>query len=82
MANGKVIEARVWKHSSGRTASVHGAVPWTTEAEKLEWSMQTVGYTIQHPDGTVGLGRKPFATKTEAEAWVTAHPRFRGMSQD
>lgn len=40
------------------------------------------GFTVQHPDGTTGLGRKPFATEAEAQAWCDANPRFRGMSQD
>lgn len=39
------------------------------------------GFTISHPDGTTGLGRGPFTTEAEAQAWVDAHPRFPGMSQ-
>jgi hypothetical protein len=39
------------------------------------------GWTVEHPDGTSGLGRAPFATQAEAQAWCDAHPNFPGMSQ-
>jgi hypothetical protein len=78
---GKVIEHMVWKHTSGRTASVRGACPWTRESEKADWALSFAGFTIQHPDGTTGLGRPPFTTREEAQAWVDAHPKFPGMSQ-
>lgn len=81
MANGKVIEAKVWKHTSGRTASIQGACPWHTHAEAAEWHMVVVGFTTQHPDGTTGIGRQPFTTEAEAQAWVDAHPKFPGMAQ-
>lgn len=79
---GKVVEAMVWKHASGRTASVGGAVPWTCRADADQWKMEQVGFTIMHPDGTTGIGRVPFKTRAEAQAWVDTHPNFRGMSQD
>jgi len=78
---GKVIEALVWKHTSGRTASVGGAVPWAWRGEADQWKMEQVGFTVRHPDGTTGIGRPPFATREEAQAWVDAHPKFPGMSQ-
>lgn len=78
---GTVIEAKVWRHTSGRTASICGAVPWHTAAERASWTIETVGYTIQHPDGTRGIGRAPFKTRDEAQAWIDQNPRFSGMSQ-
>lgn len=39
------------------------------------------GWTVQHPDGTTGLARRPFETESEAQAWCDAHPNFKGMSQ-
>jgi hypothetical protein len=79
---GIVIENRFYRHTTGRTASIYGSLPWRNEAEKAGWTLVSEGYTIEHPDGTVGLGRKPFATKEEAQAWVAAHPNFPGMRQD
>lgn len=38
------------------------------------------GFTIKWPDGTYGCGRKPFATKAEAEAYLKKMPKgFTGM---
>lgn len=79
---GKVIEAKQWRHVSGRTASVCGACPWHSEAERTEWKIVAAGYTIQHPDGTQGIGRAPFKTREEAQAWIDRNSRFPGMSQD
>jgi hypothetical protein len=39
------------------------------------------GWTVAHADGTRGIGRQPFATEAEAQAWCDAHPHFPGMSQ-
>lgn len=79
---GEVIEARQWRHSSGRTASVYGSTPWLSESERSSWTLEVVGYTVKHPDGTIGLGKPPFPTQEAAEAWVAAHPNFPGMQQD
>ena len=32
--------------------------------------MEDAGWTIQWDNGTVGIGRVPFATKEEAELWL------------
>jgi len=78
----KVIEARAWKHGpSGRLASLHGACPWGAESERIDWAIVSTGWTVAHPDGTTGIGRVPFKTREEAQAWVDAHPCFPGMSQ-
>lgn len=76
----RVVKAYVWRHISGRTVSVGGAVPYHSAAECTEWEMIQVGWTIQHADGTRGIGRVPFTTQEDAQAWINAHPRFRGMS--
>jgi hypothetical protein len=78
----EVVEARQWRHRSGRTASVYGSTPWLSESDRSSWDLEVVGYTVKHPDGTVGLGRPPFASKDEAQAWIDANPHFRGMRQD
>ena len=64
-----VIPAKIMRHKSGRTASPYGAAPWTgapgdTEAD---WTMETVGWTWQNSNGTIGLGRVPAKTREEAE---------------
>ena len=43
----KVIESRVWKHTSSASASIYGAVPWASQADKPNWKIETRGYTIQ-----------------------------------
>lgn len=84
---GEVIEARRWKHTgnaanpaTGRTASVGGAAPWLSENDRSAWTLEVTGYTIRHPDGSTGLGRPPFATREAAQAWIDAHPGFRGLN--
>jgi hypothetical protein len=77
----RVIEHMVWKHTSGRTASTRGACPWTRDSERNDWSMDLAGFTVLHPDGTTGLGRPPFLTREDAQAWCDKNPNFKGMSQ-
>lgn len=63
----EVIESKRWKNNkTGATASIYGAVPYTSETEKQEWSIETVGFTWRKSDGTIGLGRPPAATYEEA----------------
>ena len=68
----KAIESKVWQHISGRTASIYGACPWSGRDgdTRTDWSLTSRGWTIQRDDGTVGSGRKPFATRTEAEEYI------------
>ena len=64
-----IIPAKRWIHTDGRTASIYGAVPYTSEAEQASWSIQPVGFTIRdNKTNTVGLGRMPFKTIEEANA--------------
>lgn len=69
----RVIEAKRYRHlPTGRTASTRGACPWTSEAERAQWVCETVGWTWERSDGTVGLGRRPAETRAEAEAVMAA----------
>lgn len=70
----KPIPHRVWK-SGERTFSI--ATSW----KPADAVLVDAGWTVLHPDGTSGLGRLPFATQAEAQAWCDAHPTFPGMSQ-
>lgn len=68
----EVIPARLWRNRvTGATASVYGALPWTSEADKSNWEMASVGWTIRdNRDNTVGLGHKPWGTATAAQAFI------------
>jgi hypothetical protein len=80
---GEVIPSVQWKHkATGATASLFGAVPWSGSPgdTKEDWEKVTVGWTIRHPDGTIGIGKPPFHSKGEAEKWVEEHPTFKGMN--
>lgn len=71
--NGVIIKSRRWKHkATGATASLYGAVPWSGAPgdRKEDWILEDVGYTIQWEDGTIGVGRPPFNSEAEAEAWL------------
>lgn len=72
----KPVPHVVWRDPHGRTFSRFSSfIP--ADAVRVN-----AGWTVEHPDGTYGLGRKPFATRGEAQEWCDAHPHFRGMSQD
>jgi hypothetical protein len=63
----EVIPAKKWKNKvTGQTASLYGAVPYTTTAEAEGWEVITVGWTWRNSNGTIGLGRVPAATYEEA----------------
>ena len=70
----EVIPSRVWVNATtGATASLYGAVPWTSDAEKTSWEIQARGFTWRLSNGTIGLGRQPTATREEAETVMTSH---------
>lgn len=64
----EIVESKKWVNSiTGATASIYGAVPYTSDSDKQNWSVETVGYTIRNNDtGIVGLGKPPFKTMYEA----------------
>jgi hypothetical protein len=78
-----VIPHKHWRHVSGRTASIYGASPWTSQADKPNWTLVERGYTTLNPDGTVGCGRPPCATIEEAQALADRQNAigFTGMNQ-
>jgi hypothetical protein len=60
-----IIESKHWLNTeTGQTASIYGAVPWI--GEQGPWQIVVRGYTWRLDNGTVGLGRQPAKTKTEA----------------
>lgn len=66
-----IIESRRWICTDGRTASIYGAAPWVSDAERDAWRIETVGFTVMHKKtGTVGIGRMPWKTRAEAEQWL------------
>lgn len=79
-----IIPYRFYRHVSGRSASLYGAVPWRTASEEREWSVVTSGYTISWADGTIGTGKPPFATVADAETYLArlAARGFRGGFRD
>lgn len=68
-----VIESKVWVHTpTGRRVSIYGASPWTSQADRPNWQIMSQGWTFRdNVFGSIGLGRKPFATKAEAEHFLT-----------
>ncbi len=67
----EVIEARRWKHTtSGRTASIYGAMPYTSQDDKPNWTIETIGYTWRTSDHTIGMGKVPAKTREEAQAYM------------
>lgn len=68
----EVEESKVWKNkATGATASPYGAVPWTSDRDKANWSLVSQGWTTRdNKSNTVGTGRKPFADKQEAQTLV------------
>ena len=71
----KVVPARVWSNIlTGATASVRGAVPYLSDAQKDDWVIKTVGFSIQNDDGTIGQGRPPYPTAEAAQAAIDANP--------
>jgi hypothetical protein len=70
----EVIPSRAWKNTTtGATASLYGAVPWTVESDKANWSIVDRGYTVRNRStGTVGIGRQPWTTQAEAQVWADA----------
>jgi hypothetical protein len=63
----KVIESKHYVNTlTGQTASIFGSSP-----AGLGWELKTRGWTIEHKDGTVGIGRAPFKTLKAAQDYVT-----------
>lgn len=64
----EVIESFHWLNvKTGATASIYGAVPWTSKDGESQWSKVSRGFTWRLYNGTVGLGRIPAKSREEAE---------------
>jgi hypothetical protein len=73
MTRYEAIESKVWRSATGRTVSIYGALPWFSEAQKQAegWTLVVTGFTVRNlSDGTVGIGRVPWKTLEEAQAWI------------
>ena len=57
----EVVKSLKWQHTSGNYASFYGATPWGMNiAEKENWSIVTLGYTIRdNKNNTIGNGKPP-----------------------
>lgn len=78
----EVIPSVRWFHKpTGRTASVYGSCPWFDGTAEADWERQVTGFTVRdNRRNTVGIGRKPWETREEAEAWVAAeHARLASL---
>ena len=74
MSKYEVIPAVLWRRDDGASASIYGALPWRSEAEKARWKREEVGFTVRNPHtNEVGIGRAPWATRGEAEAFAAKH---------
>ncbi len=67
-----IIESKQWRNSkTGATASIFGSVPYCSDADKPDWKLETKGFTVRNErTGVVGIGRAPFTTREEAQAWI------------
>jgi hypothetical protein len=67
----EVVPAHIYQRDDGKTASIHGALPWHTDSEKERWKVVQVGFTVYNPyTNQYGTGRAPFATADEAQAYA------------
>jgi hypothetical protein len=65
----EAIESKSWLRDDGRTASVYGALPWTSPSEAPRWRLVSRGWTVCNPlTGEIGVGRPPCATRELAQA--------------
>lgn len=73
------VQSFVLRHkATGRQISPYSVLPF---GSREDWERVATGWTVKHPDGTTGIGRKSFASREEAQAWCDANPRFPGMNQ-
>jgi hypothetical protein len=62
----------MWRNKkTGAGASIYGAVPWTSSEDKANWEKINTGFTVYNEQrNTIGIGRAPWKTRGEAEAWI------------
>ena len=72
MSRFQVETAKKWVNTNGQTASIYGAVPYTSEEDKKNWKIIDVGYTIRdNKTNTVGIGKQPFQSIYDVALIVT-----------
>jgi hypothetical protein len=72
MSRFQLETAKRWVNTDGRTASIYGACPYVSDADKANWSIVEVGYTIRdNKTNTVGMGRTPYQSKYDAALIVS-----------
>lgn len=75
-----VIESKRWINKvTGQTASIYGAVPYTSSSDKPNWTIEAVGFTWQMDNGTIGLGRQPAKTRLEAVNFMDEYNKARDL---
>lgn len=71
----ELVRASMWVRDDGATASIYGSDPWTSEAERARWVLESRGWTVRNPHtGEVGAMRQPWPTRAEAEAAAASMP--------
>lgn len=81
----KVIESRAWRNNQGHTVSIYGALPYSTEAQKIAegWEIVVRGWTVRNPfTNEIGVGRVPWKTREEAQAFADTHTPSRHSMYD
>lgn len=69
----EIVESKYWLNiKTKQTASIYGAVPYSNESNKQDWTIVTRGYTWRLDNGTIGLGRMPVKTYDEAKQIMDA----------
>ena len=72
------IESKLWRNNQGRSASIYGALPYLSEAQRIaeDWRVVITGWTVRNlTDGTIGIGRLPWDTREQANEWISTHAR-------
>lgn len=66
----EVVASRRWFNSkNGQFASIYGSCPYYNNEDKKDWSIIEDGFSIRdNKTNTVGLGKRPHATRELAEA--------------
>ncbi len=72
---GQVIPARIrqLKKPPYTKIAISTPIPFGVASD---WEIINVGWTIQWPDGSTGIGGAPFSTRTEADTWLRTNPDF------
>lgn len=71
----QVIKSKVWKHKiTGAIASIYGASPWNSPADKVNWFIEVRGWTVFNPyTNEVGIGKASWGTEEAAQTFSDTH---------